>query len=96
VPLSPSSILAPAPDVRFRIVGDEAVVVLQGSARVMGLNPVGSRCLALLDGRSSVADLLDRLHDELGVERHRLHRDVVPFLEQLHEHGVIREVGDRQ
>lgn len=82
------TVLARAQDVRYRQVGGEAVVVRQVQSEVLGLNEVGGRVLALLDGETSVADLLARLGAEFEAAPGELERDVTAFLARLVEVGV--------
>ena len=52
--LSPDSILHTAPDVRFRRVLDEAVLIRQQSAESMVLNEVAVSVLEKCDGQASL------------------------------------------
>lgn len=80
-------------DVRYRLLDGEAVVVIQGRAEVLGLNRVGSRLLALLDGRTQLQGALERLAAEYEVEPARLHDEVLAFGAELQEAGVIEPVA---
>ncbi len=81
-----------APDVRYRLLDGEAVVVRQRAAEVLGLDPVGSRILDLLDGETTVAELLDRLAAEYDIDRDRIASEVEVFLEELAAAGVVERV----
>jgi hypothetical protein len=61
---SDATVFRPRPDVRFRVVGDEAVIVRQEDAEVIALNEVGASVLSLLDSRRSVRDVLDALLEQ--------------------------------
>jgi hypothetical protein len=78
-------------DVRFRVVGDEAVVVRQADAEVIALNDVGASVLALLDSRRSVREILDALLEQYDVDRESLSSDVARFLGELRDAGVVEE-----
>lgn len=84
-----SSVLCLCSDVRYRMIEGEALVLRQEAAEVLGLNPVGSRVLELIDGRSTVAELIGRLADEYDVDRGELERDVLDFLVELLRDGVL-------
>lgn len=84
-----SSVLCLCSDVRYRMIEGEALVLRQEAAEVLGLNPVGSRVLELIDGRSTVAELIGRLADEYEVDRAELERDVLDFLVELLREGVL-------
>jgi hypothetical protein len=91
--LSDGAIFKPRRDVRFRVVGDEGVVVRQESAEVIAVNGVGASLLSLLDGRN-VAGVVDGLLAEYDVERESLRRDVERFLLELREAGVVEPAGE--
>jgi len=91
MPVSTDAVYEPLPDVRFRAVGGEGVVVRQDAAEVMVLNGVAVRVLELLDGVRSVTVLLDDLEREYEVERADLEREVTAYLGELLDAGVIRD-----
>lgn len=78
-------------DVRYRVVGDEAVVVRQEAAEVVALNDVGARILELIDAHSTVSELIDTMASEYDVARDELIRDVEQFVEAMHDAGLIEE-----
>lgn len=84
-----STLLKISPAIRYRIVDDEAIVVQQQDARVMNLNELGSRILAGLDGKTSVADLMARLAEDYDVDPAVLEADVLRFLAELHAVHVV-------
>jgi DNA-binding transcriptional ArsR family regulator len=88
---SDSAVFKPRPDVRFRVVGDEAVIVRQQDAEVIALNEVGASVLALLDSRRSVRDVLDALLEQYDVDRASLSSDLARFLSELRDAGVVEE-----
>jgi len=79
-------------DVRYRVVGEEAVVVRQNAAEVIALNDVGARILELIDAKSSVGQLIDTMSSEYDVEREELKRDVEHFVAAIHEAGIVEEI----
>ena len=78
-----------SPDVRFRRIEDEAVVVLQQTSEIMVVNDVGARLLELLRDGGCVAAAAETIAAEYGVERRRVAEDVAPYLEELRRHRVI-------
>ncbi len=81
-----------APDVRFRVVGGEGVVVRQTSGEALVVDEVGARILELLDERPTAAEIVGRLEAEYDVEPERLAADVERFLEELLEAGIAGPV----
>ena len=88
---SDTTVFRPRPDVRFRVVGDEAVIVRQEDAEVIALNEVGASVLALLDSRRSVRDVLDALLEQYDIDRESLSSDLWRFLSELRDAGVVEE-----
>jgi hypothetical protein len=87
-----TAVFKPRSDIRFRVVGEEAVIVRQMDAEVIAVNEVGANILSLLDARRSVRDVLEALLEEYDVDRELLSNDVQKFLGELREAGVVEEV----
>jgi hypothetical protein len=87
------SVFRPRSDVRFRVVGDEAVVVRQEASEVIALNDVGASVLSLLDARRTVGAVVEALLAEYEIDRDSLRGDVESFLAELEQAGVVEEVN---
>jgi len=87
--LSSATILRRSPDVRYRILDGEAVVVHQASGEVLGLNEVGARLLDSLDGRRTLGELMAAIQPEYAVEAEVFARDSLAFLAELVAKGVL-------
>jgi len=83
MPISFSACVRVAPDVMFRLVGDEGVLVNLNTERYLGLNAVGTRMWTALAGASSVQEAYDRLLEEYDVEPARLRADLDEFIDRL-------------
>ena len=79
-------------DVRFRVVGEEAVVVRQHAAEVLAINDVGARILALIDAKSTVGQLIETMSSEYDVERKELTLDIENFVAAMHDAGIVEEI----
>jgi len=79
-------------DVRYRVVGDEAVVVRQSAAEVLALNDVGARILELIDAESTVSQVIETMSSEYDVERDELAQDVENFVAAIHDAGIVEEI----
>ena len=79
------------PDVRFRVVGDEAVVVRQDAAEVIALNDVGARVLELIDAEKTVGGIIEILAGEYDVSSETLRDDVTAFVASIRDAGIVRE-----
>jgi hypothetical protein len=80
-------------DTRYRNIGDEGVVVRQTAGEVLVLNEIGVRVLELLEATMPVSRLLDALGAEYAVDRATLERDVLAYLQELVDAGVIERVA---
>lgn len=72
-----------APDVLFRLVGDEGVLVNLKTERYLGLNPVGTRMWHVLGSAGSIQAAYDALLQEYEVEPAQLRTDLEEFIDQL-------------
>lgn len=90
--LHTGSVLRPVPDLRFRRIDDEAVVIRQRAGEVLVMNETAARLLELADGRTSVAGWVDILAAEYDVDRGALERDVLAFAADLAEGGMLELV----
>jgi hypothetical protein len=87
-----TAVFKPRADIRFRVVGEEAVIVRQMDAEVIAVNEVGATILSLLESSRSVRDLKEALLQEYDIDRESLSRDLEKFLSELREAGVVEEV----
>jgi hypothetical protein len=81
--------VSPAPDVMFRIVGDEAVLLHLKSEIYLGLDPVGTRMWTVLTESESVEKAYAALLEEYDVEGQCLRRDIEEFIGKLVEHDLV-------
>ena len=72
-----------APDVLFRVVGEEGVLLNLSTVLYLGLNPVGTRMWNVLSSASSIQAAYDELLQEYEVEPAQLRADLEEFIEQL-------------
>ncbi len=76
-------------DARYRNIGGEGVVVRQAAGEVLVLNEIGVRVLELLEATMPVSGLLDALDAEYEIDRPTLEQDVLAYLQELVDAGVI-------
>ena len=84
-----SSRVTTAPDVMFRIIGDEAVLLNLKSELYLGLNPVGTRFWTALHEASSIQAAYESLLSEFDVAPERLRHDMDELLGQLLDQKLI-------
>ena len=80
-------------DTRYRNIGGEGVVVRQTAGEVLVLNEIGVRVLELLEATLPVSGLLDALDAEYEIDRPTLERDVLAYLQELVDAGVIERAA---
>lgn len=89
--LTVASVLKRRPDVRFRVVDGEAVVVRQEAGEVIVLNEIGARILALADGTAAIGHWMAPLLAEYETDETTLTGDVLAFAADLVAGGVLEE-----
>ena len=76
-------------DVRYRIVGGQAVIIVQEAGEAVVLNEVGTRVLELIDTGRSFAEIADDLCSRFDVDRKQAERDLGDYLKDLVDAGVV-------
>ena len=92
VSVETGSILRRAPDLRFRRVDGDAVVVRQKAAEVLVFNDLAARVLELADGHTPVRGWLEVLAGEYDVDPCDLERDVLAFAAELAAEGMLESL----
>jgi hypothetical protein len=90
--ISPTIRVAPAPKVLFRELGGEAVILDLKTERYLGLDETGTRMWRLLTELDSIQAAYAALLDEFEVEPDRLRQDLMGFVQELNNHGLIEIV----
>jgi hypothetical protein len=72
-----------APDVLFRQLGDEGVLVNLNTELYLGLDPVGARMWSILTSVGPIQAAYDELLREYEVEPARLRVDLEEFIDEL-------------
>ncbi len=76
-------------------LGGEAIVLDVKSGNYFGLNEVGAFILECIRQPVSVREVIDRMLEEYDATREQITQDVVQFLQQLQEQGLIRVTDER-
>lgn len=74
-------------------IDDEKVMMSIEKGYYYGLDSVGSRVWDLIDKSMKVSDLVDELMMKYDVERETCEEDVMAFLGELLEAGIVRVEG---
>jgi hypothetical protein len=71
-------------------IDDEKVMMSVEKGQYYSLDPVGSRVWELIEKPVKVAALIDTLMLKYDVDRETCERDVLAFLEELREEGILQ------
>jgi hypothetical protein len=82
-----------APDVRYRVIDDEAVVVRQNEGDVLVFNQVAARVIQLVGEGLSPQQIGDRAVDEFDAREERIREDVETFLDELESLRVVERLA---
>jgi Coenzyme PQQ synthesis protein D (PqqD) len=78
-----------SPDVVFRDLEGEVVILDLARGRYFGLNPVGTRVWALIDAGTPVDRIVATVAGEYDAERAQIERDVLALIDELSLRGLI-------
>jgi len=80
------------------VAGEEIIVPIKGHVGdlegVFTLNEVGAMIWRLIDGQTTVRQLMEAVRNEYDVEVPEAEKDVVDFLRSLEDAGLIRPSGE--
>ncbi len=89
-----TSILQPAPDIVWREVAGEMVLLDPEGSVIMGLNGTGGRVWSLLDGRMSLQEIAKTLANEFEINAEVALEDALAFSKVLLARGLTRLAGE--
>jgi Coenzyme PQQ synthesis protein D (PqqD) len=81
--------LRPNPDVVWRQVGDEVVLVNMKTNRIYSLNSTGARLWELLDSGADRREIEQAMLDEFDVEPAQLREEIDSQLDRLAREGLV-------
>jgi coenzyme PQQ synthesis protein D (PqqD) len=84
-----NTVLTKSPDAASRTYDGQATIVLPSRAEVKVLNEVGSRVWDAIDGRRTLGEILESIVSDYDIPRAQLEQDVVAFVGDLREHGMV-------
>ncbi|MCM8796380.1 MAG: PqqD family protein [Candidatus Omnitrophica bacterium] len=78
-----------SPEVAWRTVDGESIIVLTKESRVIVLNEVGTYIWELIDGRRSFQEIVTAVTEEFEVSALRATEESAAFLEEIAAKGII-------
>jgi len=88
--ISSTSLVSQIDDIAACDIDDEKVMMSIERGQYYGLDPVGSRVWELIEEPVKVSALIDELLLRYDVDRETCEQDVLAFLEELYEDGLVR------
>jgi len=82
------------PEVLFKVLDDEAVLLDPGSGQYFGLNEVGCRIWQLIPAHGRLGAICDRLVEEYDVAADRAWHDLRILIAELMRRGLVRAVAE--
>ena len=82
-----------AAGVNYEVIDGQAVVIDPDGRELVTLNDVGTMIWEHLDGQRGVTELVDELLGNFdGVSRKQFEADVIAYLDELREAGIVSPV----
>ncbi|ABK97688.1 lasso peptide biosynthesis PqqD family chaperone [Pelobacter propionicus] len=91
--ISQESLVSQVKDIVASDIDDEKVMMSIEKGNYYGLDPVGSRVWELMEKPIKVSELIGALLGRYEVDRQTCEEDVLAFLRELHEAGIVRIEG---
>lgn len=92
-PLNRDSIVRRHRDLLTQVLDDDLLMADLETGHYFGLAKVGRRIWELLEQPASIAQLCEQLQAEYAVEPQACEREVLQFLTELLQDGLIKTVG---
>ena len=87
--LSDQILVCRRPEVAWRVIDGEAVVVNPKAGMVYPFNPVATRFWELADGKHTLSQILQTVKEEFEAPAETIEQDMIAFFEDLEKKGFI-------
>lgn len=77
------------PDIIFKNVREEMVLLNPVSGKYYGLNKVGCAFWGKIDGKRSLSELVSLMLEDFNVEKERLTKDIEDLMKTLTENKLV-------
>jgi hypothetical protein len=84
-----TTVLTKSPDAAYRTYDGQATIVLPSRAQVSVLNEIGSAVWERIDGRRTLAEILDGIVEEYDITREQALGDLEQFVSALRDQGMV-------
>lgn len=82
------------PEIAWRVIDGEAVVVHPRAGLVFPFNPVATRCWELADGTRTLEEIIAVVTEEFDAPGAQIAEDVRRFVQDLQQKGLLGEAAD--
>lgn len=83
------------PTIDHRTIGGEGFIITPGSSQIHALNDVATFIFDLLDGHTTITEVVSRVVTEFEVEPATAQADVLAFVLLLEQRVMIKRVGQQ-
>jgi len=87
--IQPEQVVKKAKDTPWNIIDEEAVLLNLDTGHYYILNETGCRIWELLDGKKTVAEVVDCICTEYAVSKPRAMQDIIHILHQLYQEKLV-------
>jgi hypothetical protein len=84
-----NTVLSKSPDAASRTYDGQATIVLPSRAEVKVLNAIGSKVWDSIDGRRTLAQILETVLEDYEIPREQAERDMLEFVGELRTQGMV-------
>jgi len=84
-----NTVLSKSPDAASRTYDGQATIVLPSRAEVKVLNEIGSKVWDAIDGRKTLAQILETLLEDYDIPREQAEHDMLDFVGELRTQGMV-------
>jgi hypothetical protein len=81
--LTPETQLTKNPDIQWKMIEEEAVLVDQDELQILHLNEVATEVWNLIDGKRTVNEIITQMLSVFEVKRKTAEKDILDFLKKL-------------
>lgn len=92
--LTPEARLTKNPDIQWKMIEEEAVLVDQDELQILHLNEVATEVWNLIDGKRTVNEIITQMLNVFEVKRKTAEKDILDFLQKLIKIEAITDIKE--
>jgi hypothetical protein len=79
--------------VPWRMIEGEAVLVKVDSGEVVHLNEVAAEIWRIIDGKKTISEIADHIHDHFEVNKEQAKKDTLEFIQSILDKNLVMRKG---